>query len=239
VHSGLGMDVKSVSHLYKESRSLDIVRALIRGDQTVENTVQAKVQREQKWTRKSAISVRAAEIAGTILSSIGNVAIVEPPLVIHDTQPQDPQPPQSPLHAPPRDLDFPLHPHPIVEPGPQPPQVEPIPTQADTVPKVLASCKKLGEFFKRRTRHGLLVSASIRTMQGNHFALLQAENESITWRSYMWDLPRGVLKFTVNNSIDTLPTFTNLRRWGEVCFGQMPTLWEHGGADSVPCSGPL
>jgi hypothetical protein len=48
-----------------------------------------KVQRERKWTRKSAISVLAAEIAGNILSStepaIGNVAVVEPPLVIHDT----------------------------------------------------------------------------------------------------------------------------------------------------------
>jgi hypothetical protein len=32
VHFGLSMDVKSVSHLYKESRSLDIVRALVRGD---------------------------------------------------------------------------------------------------------------------------------------------------------------------------------------------------------------
>jgi hypothetical protein len=70
---------------------LDIVRA----------TVHAKVQREQKWTRKSVISVCSAEIAETILSStepaIGNVAVVEPPLVIHDTQPQDPQPPQSPF----------------------------------------------------------------------------------------------------------------------------------------------
>jgi hypothetical protein len=35
VHSGLGMDVKSVPHLYKESRSLDIVRALIRVDHTL------------------------------------------------------------------------------------------------------------------------------------------------------------------------------------------------------------
>jgi hypothetical protein len=52
-------------------------------------------------------------------------------------------------------------------------------------------------------------------MQGNLFALLQAENESITWKSYMWDLPHGVLKFSVNSSIDTLPTFTNLRRWGK------------------------
>jgi hypothetical protein len=31
----------------------------------------------------------------------------------------------------------------------------------------------------------------------------------------MWDLPRGILKFAVNNSIDTLLTFTYLRRWGK------------------------
>jgi hypothetical protein len=84
VHSGLGMDVKSVSHLYKENRSLDIVRALVRGDNTVRTTVRAMVQREQEWTRKSAISVPAAEIAGTVLSSkepvIGDAAVVEPPL---------------------------------------------------------------------------------------------------------------------------------------------------------------
>jgi hypothetical protein len=54
------------------------------------------------------------------------------------------------------------------------------------------------------------------TMQGNLFALLQAENESIKWKSYMWDHPRGFLKFAVNSSIDTLLTFTNLRRWGSV-----------------------
>jgi hypothetical protein len=29
----------------------------------------------------------------------------------------------------------------------------------------------------------------------------------------MWDFPCGVLKFAVNSSLDTLPTFTNLRRW--------------------------
>jgi hypothetical protein len=52
-------------------------------------------------------------------------------------------------------------------------------------------------------------------MQGNLFALLQAENESITWKSYMWDLPRGVLKFALKSSMDTLPTFTNLKRWGK------------------------
>jgi hypothetical protein len=47
-------------------------------------------------------------------------------------------------------------------------------------------------------------------MQENPLALLQAENESIIWKFYMWNLPRGVLKFAVNSSIDILPTFTNL-----------------------------
>jgi hypothetical protein len=73
-------------------------------DHTVQTTVQAKVQREKMWTRKSAISVRAAKISGTILSSmepaIVNVAVFEPPLVIHDIQPQDPQPLQSPFTCP-------------------------------------------------------------------------------------------------------------------------------------------
>jgi hypothetical protein len=53
------------------------------------------------------------------------------------------------------------------------------------------------------------------TMQGHLFALLQAESEGITWKSYMWNLPWGVLKFALNASIDRLPTFTNLKRWGK------------------------
>jgi hypothetical protein len=125
-------------------------------------------------------------MAETVLSSkepvIGDAAVVEPPLAIHDTQPQDPQPPQSPLHAQAGDLDLPLHPHPIVEPGPQPPQVEPIPTQADSVPKVLAIRKEVQRVFCEEEEddawaaclHGY-------TMQGNLFALLQAESEGITW----------------------------------------------------------
>jgi hypothetical protein len=133
---------------------------------------------------KKSISVHAAEISGTILSStepaIGNFAVVEPPMVIHDTQPQDPQPSQSPLHAPLGDLDLPLHPHPIVEPGTQPPQVEPIPTQAGTVPKMLAIRQENRRVFQEEEDEAWAVRISEYTMQGNHFALLQAENESIT-----------------------------------------------------------
>jgi hypothetical protein len=53
---------------------------------------------------------------------------------------------------------------------------------------------------------------------GSLFALLQAENESITWKSCMLDLPCGVLKFAVESSIDTLPTFTKLASVsGQLC----------------------
>jgi hypothetical protein len=69
---------------------------------------------------------------------------------------------------------------------------------------------RLGEFFKRRRmRHGLLTSAGILCRETS---LLFCR---LTWKSYMWDLPRDDLKFAVNSSIDTLPTFTNLRRWGK------------------------
>jgi hypothetical protein len=65
--------------------------------------------------------------------------------------------------------------------------------------------RDVGEFFKR-TRHGLLVSESI----------LCRETFLIYCRLIMkashWS-PRSVLKFAVNSSIETLPTFTNLRRW--------------------------
>jgi hypothetical protein len=155
----------------------------------------------------------------TVLSSkepvIGDSAVVEPPLAIHDTQPQYPQPPQSPLHAQPGDLDLPLHLHQIVEPGPQPPQVQPIPTQADSVPKVLAIRKEVWRIFREEEDDAWAACIRGYTMQGNLFALLQAESQGITWKSYKWNLPRGVLKFALNASIDTLPTFTNLERWGK------------------------
>jgi hypothetical protein len=134
--------------------------------------------------------------------------LLNPHLVIHDTQPQDPRPP---LNAPPGDLDLPLNQHPIVKPGPKPPQVEPIPT-ADNVPKVSAIRREVRRVFQEE---GETWAARFRgyTMQGHLFALLQAYNESITWKLCMWDFPCGVLKFSVNSSMDTLPTFSNLRRW--------------------------
>ena len=45
--------------------------------------------------------------------------------------------------------------------------------------------------------------------------LISAENSDLTWRSIIYDLPRGVLSFAVRSAIDFLPTRTNLKCWGK------------------------
>ena len=49
------------------------------------------------------------------------------------------------------------------------------------------------------------------------------------WKSYIYNLPKGTMKWILNASIDTLPTKVNLKQWGKVtnekCFcGQRQTL---------------
>ena len=50
-------------------------------------------------------------------------------------------------------------------------------------------------------------------MQGDYTALLIKEGSCITWGSYLWNIPQGVLKFAMNAGFNTLPTFDNLKRW--------------------------
>ena len=52
-------------------------------------------------------------------------------------------------------------------------------------------------------------------MQGNFVSLLIEEDTNVTWKSYLWSLPRGIAKFAINSSLDTLPSGDNLKRWGK------------------------
>ena len=52
-------------------------------------------------------------------------------------------------------------------------------------------------------------------VQGRFLELLNLEKNNLTWRSISYNLPRNVLKFAVNASIDTLATNANLKRWGK------------------------
>ena len=52
-------------------------------------------------------------------------------------------------------------------------------------------------------------------MQGDYLALIMEEGNSVTWKSYMWDVPQGVSKFAINAGVNTLPSSDNLKRWGK------------------------
>ena len=50
-------------------------------------------------------------------------------------------------------------------------------------------------------------------VQGKTLELAAAESTDFTWKSFVYDLRRGTLKFLANAHIDTLPTAANLKRW--------------------------
>ena len=52
-------------------------------------------------------------------------------------------------------------------------------------------------------------------MQGDYLALHMEEQSCLTWRSFLWGIPQGVLKFAINAGINTLPSADNLKRWGK------------------------
>ena len=52
-------------------------------------------------------------------------------------------------------------------------------------------------------------------VQGKFTSLLILENENLTWKSIIYNLPKRVLSFVVNASIDSLPSYSNLHTWGK------------------------
>ena len=59
-------------------------------------------------------------------------------------------------------------------------------------------------------------------IQGNFPKLLLLQEENLTWKSIMFNLPRKVLSFAVNACIDSLPSYSNLCRWGKRLTDKCP-----------------
>ena len=73
---------------------------------------------------------------------------------------------------------------------------------------------RVNDFWKEKIGHYI--------MQGDYIALIMEEGNCITWKSFLWDLPQGVLKFAINAGLNTLPTFDNLKRWGKRVCNRCP-----------------
>ena len=52
-------------------------------------------------------------------------------------------------------------------------------------------------------------------VQGEFMKIVYLENTDVSWKSLIYNLPQGVLKFAANAAIDSLPSAKNLYRWGK------------------------
>ena len=57
-------------------------------------------------------------------------------------------------------------------------------------------------------------------VQGEYLSMLHEQDTDLTWKSIIYNLPRRVMSFAVRASIDALPTFKNLQRWGKRLSGK-------------------
>ena len=71
------------------------------------------------------------------------------------------------------------------------------------------------------------------TMQGEFAKLLIDEQENITWRSIINNVPRGVMSFALNSTTNTLPTPDNLRRWGKRVVSKCPLCSNTGTLEHI------
>ena len=62
-------------------------------------------------------------------------------------------------------------------------------------------------------QEALSVHAEGLQLQGHLITLAAKEKQDLLWKSTMFQLKAGTLKFMINASIDTLPTPANLKRW--------------------------
>ena len=51
--------------------------------------------------------------------------------------------------------------------------------------------------------------------QGRLLTLIEEMEMDATWKSYIYQLPKGTMKFILNATTDTLPTRSNLKLWGK------------------------
>ena len=52
-------------------------------------------------------------------------------------------------------------------------------------------------------------------VQGKSLSLVAQEATDFAWKSFLYDMKAGTLKFLVNSVVDTLPSAANLVRWGK------------------------
>ena len=254
VHDSHGLNVKSIAHLYYESRSLTLANIRFFSDGRVRHALDTKEAREGGWRRKFSSAMYAKglieEVVTPLVSAESSLTVNDPldssrsswssldiDGILSPLQPPPPPPPPSsdlPPSFPSPLLFSPASPAPPSSPESPPPtppafsfpspHSQPLPPPPPSTPvlarKVLKRTiqrgvqERVNDFWREKIGRYM--------MQGDYLALLIEEGVSISWKSYMWDIPQGVLKFALNAGINTLPSLDNLKRWGKRVSDRCP-----------------
>ena len=197
VHDIHGLNIKSIDHLYKESRSLNLSNIRLFSDARVRHALDSKEGRESGWCRKFSSATFAKGVIEEVVTPLPQNSVLTVGESLDDSLGS-----WSSL-----ELDEPAH--------PPPPLPQRVVNQKLLKRKVQAGVQgQVNDFW--RGKIGSYV------MQGDYLALIMEEGNCITWKSYLWDVPRGVLKFAMNAGLNTLPTLDNLKRWGKRVSDRCP-----------------
>ena len=77
------------------------------------------------------------------------------------------------------------------------------------------------------------------TVQGNSLALAVAEGCDLPWKSYMFGMKQGTLKFMLNTSTDTLLSQANLKQWKKSASDMCPLCQGRQIKNHVPIICPV
>ena len=89
-----------------------------------------------------------------------------------------------------------------------------VPDDAPVAPRFIQNLKESVKAGVRGEESERIYSKSKELVQqGKFLELTLLERCDATWQSYIYNLPRGTMKFILNASLDTLPSKANLKVW--------------------------
>ena len=82
--------------------------------------------------------------------------------------------------------------------------------------------QKVKDLTKEDSKRQQVEHARKLISQGKLIQILQEMELDASWKSFLYALPKGTMKFILNSCINTLPTRANLRLWGKISCDKCP-----------------
>ena len=181
LHLDTAIDIKNISTLYKEAHTVSHVATRLKADQKVNIALDNRLDRECNYTRRKSITFEAENTfksafnLNTVQGEVPGSTPEIPGLTISELGVEDPVLTLSP----PENI--------------QPTEKFINEVKSDAKSKVLV-----------HENQNILDHVNTLIKQGHFLKLTLLEQIDVTWKSFIYNLPRSTMKWVLNSSIDTL-----------------------------------